>query len=94
MKGCKLIGKIVKVQGECSAGHRVGEEFDLTLYSEKANKSLRTPNMCGFFYDAIFPYLVALQFGGAFPWEEDKDEFNSGCPDNNKVVIKVKRIRK
>jgi hypothetical protein len=37
---------------------------------------------------------VALQFGGAFPWEEDKDEFNSGCPDNNKVVIKVKRIRK
>jgi uncharacterized repeat protein (TIGR04076 family) len=63
LKGCKLIGKIVKVEGECSAGHRVGEEFDLTLYSEKANKSLKTPNICGFFYDAIFPYLVELFHG-------------------------------
>ena len=40
MKSYKLIGKIVKVEGECVAGHHVGEEFDLTLYSEKADKFL------------------------------------------------------
>ncbi|MBS7615991.1 TIGR04076 family protein [Candidatus Bathyarchaeota archaeon] len=94
MKECKLIGKIIRVDGECSAGHHVGEEFDLTLYSEGTNNSFRAPNVCGFFYNALFPYLVALQFGGAFPWEENKDEFTSGCPDRQKVTIAVKRVRK
>ncbi|MEM1563333.1 MAG: TIGR04076 family protein [Candidatus Bathyarchaeia archaeon] len=93
MKGCKLIGRIVKVEGECSAGHHVGEEFDLTLYSEEENKSFRAPNLCSFFYNAIFPYLVTLQFGGAFPWEEDKDTFTSGCPDRQKVIIEIKRVK-
>ncbi|MEM3565879.1 MAG: hypothetical protein QXK47_00815 [Candidatus Bathyarchaeia archaeon] len=69
-------------------------EFDLTLYSEEENKSLRAPNICGFFYNAIFPYLVALQFGRAFPREEDKDTFTSGCPDRQKVVIEIKRVKK
>ena len=94
MKGCKLIGKIVEVRGECSARHCVGEEFDLTLFSEETNESFRAPHICSFFYNAIFPYLVTLQFGGAFPWEEDRDEFISGCPDRHKVVIEVRRVGK
>ena len=93
MKSYKLIGKIVKVEGKCVAGHHVGEEFDLTLYSEKADKFPRTPNVCGFLYNAIFPYLVALQFGGVFSWEKDKDKFLAGCPDNYKVVIEIRRVR-
>jgi uncharacterized repeat protein (TIGR04076 family) len=93
LKDFKLVGKIVKVNGECSAGHRVGEEFDLTLFSEEADKTYRTPNVCGFLYNAIFPYLVTLQFGGTFPWEKDKDKFLAGCPDNYKVVVEIKRVR-
>lgn len=91
MKGCKLVGKIVRVEGECSAEHHVGEEFDLTIYSEEMRKSLRAPNICCYFYDALFPYLVTLQFGGTFPWQEDKDTFFFGCPDRQKVVIEIKR---
>jgi len=94
LKEYKLIGRIVKVEGECSAGHHVGEGFDLTLYSEEENKSLRAPNMCSFFYNSIFPYLVALQFGGTFPWEENKDVFTSGCPDRQKVIIEIRRAKK
>jgi uncharacterized repeat protein (TIGR04076 family) len=93
LKSYKLIGKIVKVEGKCVAGHHIGEEFDLTLYSEKADKFPRTPNVCGFLYNAIFPYLVALQFGGVFSWEKDKDKFLAGCPDNYKVVIEIRRVR-
>jgi len=93
LKSCKLIGKVVKVQGECDSGHHVGEEFDLTLFSEGADTTYRTPNVCGFLYDAIFPYLVALQFGAVFPWEKDKDKFAAGCPDNHKVVVEIRRIR-
>ncbi len=61
----------------------------LNALLREARKSLRAPNVCGFFYNFIFPYLVTLQFGGAFPWEEDKDKFTSGCPDRNKVVIEI-----
>lgn len=93
MKSCKLVGKIVKVDGKCVAGHYVGEEFDLTLYSEKADETHRAPNICGFLYNAIFPYLVTLQFEGAFPWEKSKDTFVAGCPDNYKVVVEIKRTR-
>jgi uncharacterized repeat protein (TIGR04076 family) len=75
LKSVKLVGKIVKVNGECSAGHRVGEEFDVTLFSKEADKTYRTPSVCGFLYNSIFPYLVALQFGGTFPWEKNKDSF-------------------
>jgi uncharacterized repeat protein (TIGR04076 family) len=93
LKEFKLVGKVVKVEGECSAGHRVGEEFDLTLFSGEADKTYRTPNVCGFLYNTIFPYLVTLQFGGTFPWEKDKDKFFAGCPDNYKVVVEIRRIR-
>jgi uncharacterized repeat protein (TIGR04076 family) len=87
-----LTGKIVEVKGECSAGHHVGEEFDLTLFSEDA-KAYRTPHVCAFLYDAIFPYLTVLQFGGTFPWEKNKDKFLASCPDNNKVTVEIRRTR-
>jgi len=93
LKSYKLIGKIVKVEGKCDAEHHVGEEFDLTLYSEKTDKSPRTSNVCGFLYNAIFPYLTVLQFGGVFPWEKDENKFLTGCPDNQKVVVEIRRVR-
>lgn len=95
MASYKLVGKIVKVNGDCHAGHYVGEEFDLTLFSEevkRAHKAHRTPNLCAFFYDVLFPYIVTLQFGGSFPWEHDKNLFEAGCPDNYKVVMQIRRI--
>jgi uncharacterized repeat protein (TIGR04076 family) len=93
LRNYKLVGKITKVEGECVAGHHIGEEFDLTLFSGEPNKFPRTPNVCGFLYDAIFPYLVALQFGGVFPWEKDRDKFLATCPDNRKVEIEIRRAK-
>lgn len=96
MSSCRLIGKVIRVDGDCAAGHFVGEEFDLTLFSEekkRAHRTHRAPNICSFLYDAIFPYIVTLQFGGSFPWSSNKDEVEAGCPDNYKVVIKIRRIR-
>jgi len=93
LKNCRLTGKIVEVKGECSAGHHVGEEFDLTLFSEDATKAYRTPHVCAFLYDTIFPYLTVLQFSGTFPWEKHKDRFLASCPDNNKVVIEIRRTK-
>ncbi|MGB9683735.1 MAG: TIGR04076 family protein [Candidatus Bathyarchaeales archaeon] len=92
LKSCKLVGKVVKVQGECVAGHYVGEEFDFTLFSEDRDKIHRTPQVCGFLYNVLFPYVVTLQFGGSFPWEKDKNKFTAGCPDNYKVIVEIRRV--
>jgi len=88
----RLIGRINSVNGECTAGHKVGEEFDLTLHSADGTMR-RAPPICGFFYDTIFPYLTTMQFGGEFPWEKEKERFLVGCPENYKVVMVIKRVR-
>lgn len=38
MKNCKLVGKVVKVEEECVAGHYVGEEFELSLFAQTITK--------------------------------------------------------
>jgi uncharacterized repeat protein (TIGR04076 family) len=88
----KLVGKIVSIKGECHAGHRVGEEIDLTIFD--GDKTLRGRNLCPFFMDKLFPYLCVLQFGGQFPWQEEPNLWMDSCPDEeNKVTIRIERIK-
>ena len=87
----KLIGVIVEVRGECSAGHRVGEKFDLTVLDSEG-RALRAPRVCSFFYDVLFPYILTLQFGGRFPWQEGETLIVS-CPDNCKVKMRIERVK-
>ena len=95
MKPCKLVGTIISVKGHCSAGHTVGEQHELSLWSQYTDAARRAPNLCAFFYDMTFPYLAVLQFGGEFPWQENKDTFQISCPDTtNQVTIEIKRIKK
>ena len=95
MKPCKLVGTIISVKGHCSAGHTVGEQHELSLWSQDTDAARRAPNLCAFFYDMTFPYLAVLQFGGEFPWQENKDTFQISCPDTtNQVTIEIKRIKK
>ncbi|MBW2025940.1 MAG: TIGR04076 family protein [Deltaproteobacteria bacterium] len=54
-----------------------------------------TAGICGFFYHDIFPYVIMLQFGGAFPAEwGDPDVVELECMDRaNAVKIELKRIK-
>lgn len=85
--GYKIIGTVKSVKGECSAGHKVGNKFNLSGYS--------SDGLCGFFYHDLFPWISTLQFGGEYPWYEDKDTIELPCIDRyNEVVIELKRVRK
>ncbi len=84
----KLMGKIINIKGECHAGHKIGEEIELTIFD--SNKTKRGINLCPFFLDKLFPYLCVLQFGGQFPWQKDPNVFVDSCPDDeNKVTIRI-----
>ncbi|HBB17361.1 MAG: hypothetical protein A3J94_12485 [Syntrophus sp. RIFOXYC2_FULL_54_9] len=90
----KVILKITSVTGSCAAGHKVGEEFDLSkdfVLGYTGNGKALCPSA---FY-AAFPNWRVLRFGGELPWEEDKDKAHVACPDPlNPLVMELRRIRK
>jgi len=81
----EMVARVISQQGTCGAGHKVGDEYDV---------SGPTPSgMCPFAFYAIFPFLVALQYGGSFPWEKDPGKSTVACPDaDNPVVFELRRV--
>ena len=86
--GYKVIGTIRSVKGFCNAGHKKGDQMELSGHE--------TGGLCGFFYHDIFPYIIMLQFGGSFPekWVSDPDVVELECMDRfNVVKIELRRIK-
>ena len=83
----EVVAKVISQKGTCSANQKVGDEF--------AIGESTPPNMCSWAFCTIFPFASVLQFGGSFPWEDDKDRTTVACPDStNPVVFELKRLRK
>ena len=85
--GYRVVGRIKEVKGHCEAGHKEGDEMELSGFS--------AGGLCGFFYHDIFPYVIMLQFGGGFPAEwGDPEVVELGCMDKgNMVTIELRRMR-
>ena len=83
--GDKVIGTIKSVKGQCNAGHKVGDKFEISCRN--------AAGLCGWLYYNIFPNLAILQTGGD-PWG-DGIQVEKGilmrCPDiDNEVTIELK----
>ena len=85
--GYRVIGTIKGVKGHCNAGHKVGDQIELSGHN--------TGGLCGFFYHDAFPYVIMLQFGGGFPKEwGGPDVVNLECMDRtNAVTMELKRVK-
>lgn len=82
----KVTAKVISQKGQCAAGQKVGDEYVIgdTLPA----------GMCSWAFFSLFPFLTALQSGGSFPWEVDKDRTTVVCPDPaNPVVFELRRIK-
>ena len=89
----KVVLKIISVKGSCNAGHKVGQEFDL---SKEFTMGYRQDGraLCPSAFHAAYASWRVLRFGGSMPWEEDKDLAHVACPDPlNPVVMELRRIR-
>ena len=75
-----LVSQIAK----CPNGHRVGDAW---LVERK------TPaGMCLSAFNSLSPFLMALRFGGSFPWEEE-GEATVCCPDSKVVnTFRLERV--
>jgi uncharacterized repeat protein (TIGR04076 family) len=83
-KGFRLEAEIVAIKGTCNAGHRVGDRILLSARN--------TGGLCGYLYHAAFPYILMLQFGGAFPWDAH-GVVELDCPDKeNLLTVRLRRM--
>jgi len=85
--GYRVVGTVTSVKEHCHAGHKQGDQFELSAY--------HSGGLCGFLYHDIFPYVVMLQFGGSFPADwGDPNVIPMECMDKfNLVKIELKRVR-
>ncbi len=79
-----VIAKVISQKGTCAAQHKVGDEFVI---------GQQTPsNLCSWAFYSLFPFAQVLQFGGSFPWEQDRNKTTVACPDPaNPVVFELRR---
>ena len=84
--GYKIEATILGVKGDCDAGHKKGESFEISCFD--------AARLCGWFYHDIFPSLQTFQFGGSLPWWKG-DTIQLQCPDPlNLVTIQLKRSKR
>ena len=86
-KGYTIIARVIKREGYCTAGHRIGDEviFDGEVVQGK---------VCIHALYSFLPKVFAMRYGAEFPWLDDKDVATHACPDAaNPVVFEIRRVR-
>ncbi len=82
-----VIARVIKQEGQCAAGHRVGDEVVFTG-NEVQGK------VCMHALYSFLPKVFAMRYGAEFPWLEDRDVATHACPDAwNPVVFEIRRVR-
>ena len=82
----KVSIKVISQKGTCDAEHKVGDQWIVDS---------KTPEgICLSAFNALFPCILVLMFGGTFPWSSDPDVATVACPDpDNPVVFEIRRLR-
>ncbi len=83
----KIIVRVVSQKGTCVQEHKIGEQWVING---------KTPEgICVSAFDALYPSLRVLRYGGSFPWEADPNVTTVACPDaTNPVVFELRRLCK
>ncbi len=80
-------GKVIRVTGECSQGHEVG---DVAVFTEGGVDG----RVCIHALYSMLPKVFAMMFNAEFPWAQDPDVLTHACPDAlNPVVFELARIK-
>lgn len=94
--GYKVQAMVTGLRGECNAGHKVGDRFELSSFGEVHQRFFPTNigNLCGYFYASVHPFALVLMCGGELPWQENRDSIEVECPDRrNALKLELQRIR-
>ena len=83
--------ELVEGEGECVAGHEVGDTFTVPK-----TDNFSCDGLCIHALYSMMEKLVAMRYGASFPWvPEDADGVTHACPDaQNPHTFKIKRMGK
>ena len=77
--------KVTVVDGKCQGGHHhVGDGWEI--------ESFTPGGMCLGAWEAIFPYVMALDLDGEFSWEEVPTKIKIHCPDPIGITLEIKKM--
>ncbi|MGC9529420.1 MAG: TIGR04076 family protein [Candidatus Bipolaricaulaceae bacterium] len=70
--------ELVKAEGECVAGHRVGDKF----FVDGDEVRFGCSGLCIHALYSMLPKILAMRYGARFPWaKDDPDTVTHACPD-------------
>ncbi len=78
----KIRVKEIRGKGKCAAGLKVGDEFEINENGQPVPISF-----CAWAFNAMWPFITAIRYGGTLPWEKDPDKAYVACPDPETTVI-------
>jgi uncharacterized repeat protein (TIGR04076 family) len=80
--------KVIKQEGTCGAGHKVGDEIIITE-NEIIGK------ICFSALYSMMPKIYALMYNAYLPWLKNQCVATHACPDAfNPLVVELERIEK
>lgn len=78
--------EVVKQEGRCKAGHRVGDQW---VCGERT-----VDGICALAYASMYPMLWALSACGRFSWASADGSIEIACPDgDNPVVFSLSAVK-
>jgi uncharacterized repeat protein (TIGR04076 family) len=83
-----ILCRIIKQDGTCAAGHKVGDEI---LFSDNEIKG----RICMSALYSMLPKVYAMMYNARFPWLKNQCSATHACPDgHNPVIFEVSRIER
>ena len=81
-----ILCRVVKQEGTCAAGHKVGDEV---VFTEKGIKG----DLCISALYSVLPKVYAMMYNANFPWLHDQCIASHACPDaHNPLTLELMRV--
>ncbi|MGY5852081.1 MAG: TIGR04076 family protein [Candidatus Thorarchaeota archaeon] len=82
-----ILCKVVSQEGNCAAGHCVGDEVLFTGDEVKGK-------VCISALYSMIPKVYAMMYNARFPWLKDQCSAKHACPDGfNPVIFELNRVK-
>jgi uncharacterized repeat protein (TIGR04076 family) len=83
----QIICRVIKQEGTCHAGHKVGDEVLFTGDEIKGK-------LCISALYSMLPKVYAMRYNARFPWLSDQCVATHACPDGkNPVIFELVRVQ-
>ena len=80
-----IVCRVIKQEGSCAAGHKVGDEIEFTDDEVKGK-------ICISALYSMLPKVYAMMYNARFPWLKNQCVATHACPDGfNPVMFELIR---